>query len=339
MNPGGLRRSNIFVISTYAVGLCALAGCSNNVSTPQSAAPAAPTSQGPTDQTSSAPQSGQEQFASPEEAAGVLKDAAATKNRRQLVAIFGPEGKQLIFSGDRVQEDNELREFAGHVSEYLHVDHPSAEKAVLYVGKENWPFPIPLVKTADQWHFDTDAGKEEILNRRIGENELNAIAVCRAYAAAQKEYARMDRTGEHVTQYAQHFMSTPGKKDGLYWPAAEGEELSPMGPLVAQARAEGYEADPEHKTHQPYQGYFFHIIKAQGDAAPGGKMDYLVDGHLTKGFALIAYPDRWGSSGVMSFIVNQDGKVCQKNLGENTMQTAKAVTEYNPDNTWEAVKD
>jgi hypothetical protein len=336
MNKFALRPAALRI----ALGAAALffAGCSNNAPAPDASTPAAQTPASSTDQ-SAAPQTGQMTFASPEEAGNALKDAIATKNRRQLVSLFGAEGKQLIFSGDRVQEENELSEFGGHLSEHLRVDHPAADKAVLYVGNENWPFPIPLIKSGDQWHFDTDAGKEELLNRRIGENELNAIAVCRAYVAAQKEYARQDRTGEHVTQYARHFMSTSGKKDGLYWAAAEGEELSPMGPLVAQARAEGYEADPAHKTHQPYQGYFFHILTGQGDAAPGGRLDYLADGHLTKGVALIAYPDKWGSSGIMSFIVNQDGKVYQKNLGDKTIEAAKAITEYNPDNTWAEVKD
>lgn len=331
MNRFAVRLTGVGV--TLGVAALFLAGCANNPTSPEAANAAGQTS------VAGAAQTDQMTFASPEEAAGVLKDAVATSNRRQLVGLFGSEGKQLIFSGDRVQEENELKQFGGHLSEQLRVDHASPDKAVLYIGKDNWPFPIPLVKSGDQWHFDTDAGKEELLNRRIGENELNAIAVCRAFVAAQKEYARQDRTGEHVTQYAQHFMSTPGKKDGLYWPAAEGEELSPMGPLVAEARAEGYEADPEHKTHQPYQGYFFHILKSQGDAAPGGRMDYLTDGHLTKGVALIAYPDKWGSSGIMTFIENQDGKVYQKNLGDKTPEAAKAITEYNPDSTWQEVKD
>jgi hypothetical protein len=196
-----------------------------------------------------------------------------------------------------------------------------------------------LVKIGEEWYFDTAAGKEEILNRRIGENELNAIAVSRAYVAAQKEYARHDRTGDKITQYAEKFRSSEGKKDGLYWPAADGEPLSPMGPLVAEAHAEGYGQHPADGKPHPYQGYYFHILTAQGDAAAGGKMDYLADGHLTKGFALIATPSAWGSSGIMTFIVNQDGKIYEKNLGPDYRKQEKPISEYNPDKSWEEVKD
>jgi hypothetical protein len=284
------------------------------------------------------PQPGQKLFGSPDEAAGVLKDAVAAKDRRTLVAVFGPEGRQLIFTGDRVEEDNDLTAFAARMSEYLRVDQEAPNKAVLYVGQNNWPFPIPIIKGEGGWFFDTVAGKDELLNRVIGENELNAIAVCRAYVAAQKEYARKDRMPDHVTQYAQHFMSSEGKKDGLYWPVGQGEEMSPMGPLVAEAQREGYLTQPKSGKHHPYRGYFFHILTAQGESAPGGKMSYLVDGRLVKGFAMVASPDKWGSSGIMTFLVNQDGKVYQKNLGEQTAEIVKTMTEYNPDSTWEEVK-
>jgi hypothetical protein len=226
------------------------------------------------------------------------------------------------------------------MSEYLHVDRPSENVAVLHVGKENWPFPIPLVKSSDGWFFDTVAGRDELLNRRIGEDELNAIAVCRAYVAAQQEYSKKDRTGEGVVQYAQHFMSRPGKKDGLYWEASAGEEVSPMGPLVAEARMEGYPASqPTNGKPRPYQGYFFHTLTGQGEAAPGGRMSYLVDGKMTKGFAMIASPSKYGASGIMTFIVAQDGKVYEKNLGEKTRDLVTAMTEYNPDKSWAEVKD
>jgi hypothetical protein len=289
------------------------------------------------------PEPGQKLFASPEEAAAMLKDAVLTKDRHELIADFGSEGRQLVLTGDRVEEDNDLDAFGKLMTEYVRVDRPDANKAILHLGKEDWPFPIPVAKTGDQWFFDTVAGKEELINRRIGENELGAIAVCRAYVNAQKEYAGKDRTGDGVMQYAQHFMSNEGKKDGLYWPAGTGEELSPMGPLVAEARQEGYTPKPPapdgtRKPH-PYHGYYFHILTAQGDAAPGGKMSYVVDGRLTKGFALVASPSAWDSSGVMTFIVDQDGKVYQKNLGEGTRDAVMAMTEYNPDTTWAEVKD
>lgn len=346
------HRTSLAACALTAAALLALAGCSNGNSGPQgetTGASAAATAPGEADENSmvrfsqeksGVPQPGQRVFASPEEAAAVLKDAVEAKDRRTLVAIFGNEGKQLIFSGDRVQENNDLQSFGQHMSEYLQVDHPSPDTAVLRIGKENWPFPIPIVKSADGWFFDTVAGRDELLNRHIGEDELNAIAVCRAYVAAQKEYARKDRMSEGVLQYAQHFMSRPGMKDGLYWEAGAGEELSPMGPLVAEARLEGYPASqPTNGKPHPYHGYIFHILKAQGDAAPGGKMSYLVDGKMTKGFAMIASPSKYGVSGIMTFIVAKDGKVYEKNLGENTRELVTAMSEYNPDPTWTEVKD
>ena len=286
------------------------------------------------------PQPGQRLFGSPEQGALIFKDAVAAKDRRTLVDIFGNEGKQLIFSGDRVQEDTDLTAMAIRMTEYLHVDQPAANTAVLHVGKENWPFPIPLVKSTGGWFFDTAAGREELLDRRIGEDELNAIAVCRAYVAAQREYAARDRTGAGVLQYAQHFMSRPGTKDGLYWEAGEGQELSPMGPLVAEARLEGYPASqPTNGKPHPYQGYIFHILKAQGDAAPGGRMSYVIDGKMTKGFAMVASPSKYGASGIMTFIVGQDGKVYDKNLGEQTRELVTNMVEYNPDKSWTEVKE
>ena len=326
-------RHRLFIALTLA-SLLVLAGCGNKASAPGSDQDTLHF----TRETVGVPEPGQKLFASPEQAAGVLKDAVQTRDRRLLISIFGPEGVQLILTGDRVEENHDLDAFGQHLSEYLRVDHPAPDKAVLHIGRENWPFPIPLVKSADQWFFDTVAGKDELLNRRIGENELGAVAVCRAYVAAQNEYARKDRTDEHITEYAQHFMSTPGKKDGLYWQAGPGEELSPMGPLVAEARAEGYGQQPTTQrstgTPHPYHGYYFHILTAQGDAAPGGRMSYLVDGHLTKGFAMIASPSAWGASGIMTFLVNQDGKVYQKNLGPKTASIAAAMTIYDPDPTW-----
>lgn len=285
-------------------------------------------------------ESGQRVFKSPEEAAAVFKDAVAAKDRRMLTLIFGMEGKDLIFSGDRVQENNDMSAMAARMAEYYKVDRTSNQSATLRIGKENWPFPIPLLKAYRGWYFDTIAGRDELLNRRIGEDELNAISVCRAYAAAQNEYEKKARTGDGVTQYAQHFMSHPGKKDGLYWEAGPGEELSPMGPLVAEAQMEGYSTTkPANGKHRPYKGYIFHILKAQGEAAPGGKMDYVVDGKMTKGFAMIASPAKYGASGIMTFLVGKDGKVFEKNLGEKTKDIVSQMTEYNPDSSWSLVKE
>jgi hypothetical protein len=327
----------VSLLAAGVIGLAVLTGCSgSNSAKPAGGAnsPSAPAAQ------MGVPESGQMMFASPEEAAGKLKDAVDARDRSTLVDIFGDAGRQLIFTGDRVQEENELQDFSNHMNESLRVERAGDNRAILRVGKENWPFPIPLVKSGDQWFFDTVAGKDELLNRQIGEDELNAIAVCRAYVAAQKEYARADRTGDGVAEYAQHIMSHAGKKDGLYWEVAAGEDLSPMGPLVAEARMEGYPATrPANGKPHPYHGYFFHILTAQGDDAPGGKMSYIVDGKMTRGFAMVARPSVYGTSGIMTFIVGKDGKVYQKNLGENTTDTVKEMTEYNPDKGWEAVTE
>jgi hypothetical protein len=293
-----------------------------------------------TEEKTGLPQPGQTFFTSPEQATGAFKDAVAARDRRTLAAIFGREGQQLIFSGDRVQEENDLQSFFARMSEYLHIDRTSDTSAILHVGKENWPFPIPIIKSSEGWFFDTVAGRDELLDRRIGEDELNAIAVCRAYVVAQKEYARKDRMGDGVIQYAQHVMSRPGKKDGLFWEPGPGEELSPMGPLVAEARLEGYPAtQPVNGKPHPYQGYIFHILTAQGDAAPGGRLNYVVDEKMTKGFAMVACPSAYGASGIMTFIVAKDGKVLEKNLGPETRELVKAMKEYNPDTGWEEVKD
>jgi hypothetical protein len=285
-------------------------------------------------------QPGQRVFSSPEEAAGVFKDAIAAKDRRTLIALFGNEGKALIFSGDRVQEDNDLQAASDRMSESLHVDHVADDKAIIREGEENWPFPIPIVKSDQGWFFDVVAGRDELLDRQIGEDELNAIAVCRACVDAQKEYAGKPRMADGISQYAQHVMSQPGKHDGLYWEPAAGEELSPMGPLIAEARLEGYPATQSinHKPH-PFHGYIFHILKVQGPDAPGGAMNYVVDGKMTKGFAMVASPSAYGASGIMTFIVGQDGKVFQKNLGDKTRDIVAAMTDYDPDKTWQEVKD
>jgi hypothetical protein len=198
--------------------------------------------------------------------------------------------------------------------------------------------PIPLVKTNGQWYFDTAAGKDEIINRHIGKDELHAIGVCRAYVAAQQQYASANPAAVGGTNYAQQFKSTPGKKDGLYWPAAENKPASPFGPLVAEANAEGYDKHTGAGPH-PFHGYYFRILTRQGKDAPGGKMDYLSHGNLTGGFALVAYPEHWDQSGIMTFIVNQDGKVFQRNFGEKTSRIAGMMKEYNPDSQWTLVQD
>lgn len=296
-----------------------------------------------------APDVKQQLFTAPDDAAKALTDAAKAKDQAALAAIFGPDYQKLL-SGDPVQDNHELETFVAALDQSARLEKATGEKYTLTVGGDNWPFPIPIVKHADHWFFDTPAGMEEILNRRIGENELSAIATCRAYVLAQWEYfTEGDHDNDGVAEYAQHFISSPGKRDGLYWDTAEGESPSPMGALVANARAEGYSVGQGRRRdvannkaatpHHPYHGYYFRIIKSQGPYAPGGKYKYVINGNMIAGYALIAYPDKWGSSGVMTFIVNQQGRVYQKNLGPDTVRLAGAITEYDPDPSWKLVKE
>ena len=277
----------------------------------------------------------QEQFSTPEAAVDALKAAAAAQDTNALHAIFGPAGHMLV-SADLVEAATERELFMHRLLEKTQLDRPSDTKVLLELGADGWPFPIPLVKQGDKWFFDTEAGKEEILNRRIGENELGTIRVCRAYVQAQREYASVDRDGDEILQYAQHLRSAPGKHDGLYWSTKTGDELSPLGPLVAQARGEGYRKETKILTEEqkPYHGYYFKILTQQGKHALGGKYSYIINGNMIGGFALVAWPAQWGNSGVMTFVVNQQGKVYQKNLGPKTASIASGMTTYDPDKSW-----
>jgi len=278
----------------------------------------------------------QRSFASPEEAIKALQAATAAKDKAALDEIFGPEFHNLL-TGDEVQDLNNAQKFAAAMAQGCNPLKEGEDKITLEVGTNNWPMPIPLVKAGGQWHFDTAAGKEEIINRHIGKDELHAIGVCRAYVTAQQQYAG-SQPGTGGVIYAKKFKSTPGKKDGLYWPAAENEPASPFGPLVAEAHAEGYVRNTSKGPH-PFHGYYFRVLTRQGAAATGGKMNYLDHGNLTKGFALVAYPEHWDQSGIMTFIVNQDGKVYQRSFGEKTSRIAAALKEYNPDSNWTLVPD
>ena len=209
---------------------------------------------------------------------------------------------------------------------------------VLVIGEKDWPFPIPLVKKADQWIFDTKAGKEEILNRRIGENELSTVQTLLAVVDAQREYAMNDRDNDGLLEYAEKFRSDPGKKNGLYWETKEGEQPSPLGELVADARAEGYTRAGTKQSPIPFHGYYFRMLKKQGKHAAGGAFDYVVKNNMIGGFAVVAYPAVYGSSGVMTFVVNYEGVVYEKDLGKNTVKTAKAMTSFDPDKTWKKVE-
>jgi len=280
----------------------------------------------------------QQRFASPEDAVKALLAATKAGDKPALHEIFGPDHDQLL-TGDAVQDAAAFDRFSKAVAQMCQLTRDGDDKVVLNIGAENWPFPIPLVRQNSQWFFDTAAGKEEIINRHVGRDELNAITVCRAYVGAQRQYASQDRDGNGVLKYAQQLKSAPGKKDGLYWESAANEELSPFGPLVSRARAEGYAPRKENEPRRPYYGYFFKVLTRQGAAAPGGKYDYVINGNMIAGFALVAYPAEWGKSGIMTFIVSQQGKVYQRNFGPETAEHAAAMTEYNPDPNWSLVSD
>lgn len=280
----------------------------------------------------------QKTFQTPEEAVQALVMAVKANDVEQLLAILGPDGKQLVFSGDEVADRAALERFARAYDEKEQVVRKSEEKAVLEVGNDGWPLPIPIVETGGgKWRFDTKQGKEEILNRRIGENELSTIQVCLAYVDAQREYASKDRSGDGLFEYSQKFISDPGKENGLYWEVKEGEEPSPLGPLVGQAKKEGYKKKSG-GIPIPYHGYYFRILSAQGKNAPRGAYNYVINGRMVGGFAMVAYPSEYGTSGIMTFIVSHDGVVYEKNLGKKTPFIADSMTVFNPDETWRKVK-
>ena len=282
----------------------------------------------------------QKLFSSPEDALKSLTSAVKAKDKDVLDQIFGPTGKELR-SGDSIQDAAEFEDLAKHLAEKTALVQESDAKVILRIGNENWPFPVPLVKKDNQWFFDTQAGKEEILNRRIGENELTAILVSRAYVKAQREYTLKDWDGDGIFAYAQKLRSDPGKKNGLFWRSAPGEEVSPLGELVARAWHEGYKKEKAafREEPTPFHGYYFRILTQQGKNAPGGKYNYIINGNMVGGFALVAFPANWGKSGVMTFIVNQQGKVYEKNLGADTVKIGREMKSYKPDATWIPVKD
>ncbi len=273
----------------------------------------------------------QKMFGSPDDALKALVAAVRDNNDKELVAILGPGSGDLISSGDTVDDKRGKERFLKAFDEKNSIEASGDNKALIHFGSQDRIFPIPLVKKGSQWFFDTKAGKEEVLCRRIGRNELNVIDVLKAYSDAQREYASRDRDGDGILEFAQRLVSAKGKKDGLYWEAKEGEEESPFGPLIAKASAEGYK-------EQPFHGYYFRIIKAQGRNAKGGAFDYVARGNMVLGFGLMAYPAKYGSSGIMTFIVNQEGVIYQKDLGRNTRK-AIAGLRYDPDKTWKKAED
>ena len=283
----------------------------------------------------------QKLFSSPEDAVKALNDAVNAKNSNALDKIFGPSGKDLR-SGDEVQDAAEFVEFAKYLAQKSELVKESDSKIILHIGNESWPFPVPIVKYNDKWFFDTEAGKEETLNRRIGENELTAILVCRTYVKAQREYVLKDWDGDGIFAYAQKLRSDKGRRNGLFWRSAQGQELSPLGELVAQAWHEGYKKNRKafkEAPPSPFHGYYFRILTGQGKNVPGGAYSYLVNGNMVGGFALLAFPANWEKSGVMTFVVNQQGKVYEKNLGPDTEKIIQKMKLYNPDKTWKPVKE
>jgi Protein of unknown function (DUF2950) len=272
-------------------------------------------------------------YASPEEAAKALYDAVKSQDVKLVYAVLGPGSDKLIYTGDAIADQQMRQRFLDAYDKSLKVERDGDKKAILLLGENESPFPFPLVKGSKGWTFDAKAGAEEIINRRVGENELFAIKSCLAYGDAQQEYAEVDRDGDRLIEYAQKFRSSEGKRDGLFWLTAEGEPLSPLGPLAAQVRSEGYSAKSANPA--PLHGYYYRILTAQGKDAPGGAYDYLVKGNLIGGYALVAYPARWGASGVMTFICNHDGVVYQQNLGEKTAEIASKITRFNPDASWQ----
>jgi hypothetical protein len=285
---------------------------------------------------SSRPAYVQSNYASPEDAAKALADAMRTDERKLIWRVLGPGASKFIRSGDPLQDEDAREAFVAAYDKSVRFEREGDTKATLLIGPGDFPFPYPLVLKNGRWQFDARQGNEQVLDRRIGRNELAAIKVCLAYVDAQREYARLDRDGNDLLEYAQKLASSPGKHDGLYWETKAGEPPSPLGPLTASARSDGH---GRHGPGDPYHGYYYKILTGQGKDAPGGAYDYIVDDRMIGGFALVAYPARWGNSGVMTFICNHDGVVFERNLGKDTVATASAMTFYNPDALWEKSRD
>ena len=287
--------------------------------------------QGPAPATTATPKAGQTTFASPEEAVSALKAAVTAGDKTALPKLFGPASSEFS-SGDDVADKAAYALFAKRLGKLTNLVKRGDSTVILYLGAENWPFQFPIAKAGDRWFFDGDAGLEEMFNRRIGANELHTIKVLRECVRAQREYAEEDRDGDEVLEYAQRFNSDPGAKNGLYWESSDDMDESPLGPLVAYASAGNYNVTSGEK--RPFHGYYFRILTRQGAKAPGGAYGYVINGNMIGGFALVAYPATWGSSGLTTFIVNQQGKVYQKDLGPQTAAIAAGMRAYNPDATW-----
>ena len=280
-----------------------------------------------------AQQPGQKTFSSPEDASNALVTAAQSNDEKALLDMFGPDGKQLVSSGDETEDAESRANFIRRYQQMHRLVKEPDGTTVLYIGAENWPTTIPLVNKGNSWYFDTEAGKNEVLYRRVGRNEISTISVCQELVAAQKEYYSTQHN-----EYAKEIFSDEGQHNGLYWKAAEGEPQSPVGPLVASAFAKGY-AKSQEGAPTPYRGYYYQILTRQGKNGTGGAKSYIVNGKMTEGFAFVAYPAEYRSSGVMTFVVNEDGVVYQKDLGKKTDVLAKAMKEYDPNSSWQKAEE
>jgi hypothetical protein len=278
----------------------------------------------------------QQAFNTPDEAASALVSAAKTGDRKAIVMVLGTDGYDIVSSGDEVADTATRQNFITAYDAKHRISMDGGDKAAVIVGQDDYPLPIPLVRRDGKWQFDTATGREEILARRIGKNELEVIQTCLAYVDAQNEYANQNRSGAGAGIYAQRIVSQPKKKDGLYWPTSQGEEPSPIGEFVAEATAQGYRVDT---GRAPYHGYYFKILTKQGAAAPGGELEYIVRGKMIGGFALVAYPAEYRNSGVMTFIVSHSGIVFQKDLGRATRKIAETMSSFNPDKSWQKISD
>jgi hypothetical protein len=274
-------------------------------------------------------------FSSPQEAADFLIDALNGDDFEQLQAVVGKKHTDLLFSGDDIADVKDRKAFAAAATSHMRIElTPKEDRAILMVGENEWPFPLPLVKSNQVWSFDAEQGRKELLNRRIGRNESNVIRVMRGYVEAQFEYASQDRDGDDLSEYAQKLFSDPGTKNGLYWPSQPGSQPSPLGPLVARAQPEISSKDEKQAT-QPFHGYYYKILYRQGEKAPGGKYIYVLNGNMIAGFGLLAYPARYGESGIYTFTVNHRGEIYQRDLGPATAKIAVGMKDYDPDEKWQ----
>jgi hypothetical protein len=278
-------------------------------------------------------------FPSPDEAVSALVAAAKSKDQNAILDILGSSYRRWILSGDSVIDDRALDRFVDAYQQKSRIENKDDKRAILIVGNDDFPFPFPIVKRFYGWTFDPEAGKEEVVNRRVGQDELDVIQVLRAVVDAQREYALRDRDDNGAPDYAMKFISSPGKRDGLYWPTAEGAPQSPLGPLVGDAVRAGYGARGASSQPRPYKGYYFRLLTRQGRAAPGGAYDYVIRGKMIGGFAVVAYPAQYGVSGIKTFMVSHDGKVYERDLGRSTGISVARMTAFNPDSKWKVVPD